>query len=108
MAVVAVLTGMVHYDRLDLNAPLADAFGQVGLGWAKLLIAFAGVAGITTVELVLLLSLPRILLAMARDGLLPSGSSPPCTRASARPGRRPWRPACWSPPSPPSCPSTSC
>ena len=72
MAVIAVLTGMVHYDRLDLAAPLASAFDQVGLGWAKLLIALAGVAGITTVLLVLLLSLPRILLAMARDGLLPA------------------------------------
>ncbi|HYL04955.1 MAG TPA: amino acid permease, partial [Thermoanaerobaculia bacterium] len=72
MAVIAVLTGMVRYDRLDLNAPLANAFEQVGLGWAKLLIALAGVAGITTVLLVLLLSLPRILLAMARDGLLPA------------------------------------
>jgi len=72
MAVIAVLTGMVPYDRLDLNAPLANAFEQVGLGWAKLLIALAGVAGITTVLLVLLLSLPRILLAMARDGLLPA------------------------------------
>jgi APA family basic amino acid/polyamine antiporter len=72
MAVIAVLTGMVRYDRLDLKAPLAAAFEQVGLGWAKLLIALAGVAGITTVLLVLLLSLPRILLAMARDGLLPA------------------------------------
>jgi APA family basic amino acid/polyamine antiporter len=64
---------MVPYDKLDLNAPLANAFAQVGLPWAKLLIGFAGVAGITTVLLVLLLALPRILLAMARDGLLPSG-----------------------------------
>jgi APA family basic amino acid/polyamine antiporter len=72
MAVIAVLTGMVRYDRLDLAAPLASAFDQVGMGWAKLLIALAGVAGITTVLLVLLLSLPRILLAMARDGLLPA------------------------------------
>ncbi|MEA2691650.1 MAG: basic amino acid/polyamine antiporter, family [Acidobacteriota bacterium] len=73
MGVIAVLTGMVPYDKLDLNAPLANAFAQVGLPWAKLLIALAGVAGITTVLLVLLLALPRILLAMARDGLLPSG-----------------------------------
>ncbi|HVT56959.1 MAG TPA: amino acid permease [Thermoanaerobaculia bacterium] len=72
MAVIAVLTGMVRYDRLDLSAPLANAFAQVGLGWAKLLIALAGVAGITTVLLVLMLALPRILLAMARDGLLPT------------------------------------
>jgi basic amino acid/polyamine antiporter, APA family len=72
MGVIAVLTGMVRYDRLDVNAPLANAFEQVGLGWAKLLIALAGVAGITTVLLVLLLALPRILLAMARDGLVPA------------------------------------
>jgi basic amino acid/polyamine antiporter, APA family len=71
MGVIAVLTGMVRYDRLDEKAPLANAFAQIGLPWAKLLIALAGVAGITTVLLVLLLSLPRILLAMARDGLLP-------------------------------------
>jgi len=73
MGVIAVLTGMVRYDRLDMEAPLANAFAQVGLGWAKLLIALAGVAGITTVLLVLLMALPRILLAMARDGLLPRG-----------------------------------
>lgn len=72
VAVIAVLTGMVRYDRLDIEAPLATAFGQVGLGWAKLLIALAGVAGITTVLLVLMLALPRILLAMSRDGLLPA------------------------------------
>jgi APA family basic amino acid/polyamine antiporter len=73
MGVVAVLTGMVRYDRLDTSAPLANAFEQMGLGWAKLLIALVGVAGLTTVELVLLLALPRILLDMARDGLLPGG-----------------------------------
>jgi basic amino acid/polyamine antiporter, APA family len=71
IAMVAVLTGMVHYKDLDVNAPVATAFAQVGLGWAKLLIALAGVAGITSVLLVMMLSLPRVLLAMARDGLLP-------------------------------------
>jgi len=71
VAVVAVMTGMVPYNRLDINAPVADAFAQVGLGWAKFLLALAGVAGITSVMLVLMLSLPRVLLAMSRDGLLP-------------------------------------
>jgi APA family basic amino acid/polyamine antiporter len=50
---------------------VADAFSQVGLGWAHFLIAAAGVAGITSVMLVMMLSQPRVLLAMARDGLLP-------------------------------------
>ncbi|MGH7495303.1 MAG: amino acid permease [bacterium] len=72
VAVVAVMTGMVPYDQLDINAPVATAFQQVGLGWAKFLVAVAGVAGITSVLLVLMLSLPRVLLAMSRDGLLPT------------------------------------
>ncbi len=72
VAVVAVMTGMVPYNKLDVNAPIAAAFEQVGLGWAKFLLALAGVAGITSVMLVLMLSLPRVLLAMSRDGLLPA------------------------------------
>jgi APA family basic amino acid/polyamine antiporter len=71
IAVVAVLTGMVSYDQIAIGDPVADAFGQVGLPWAKLLIAAAGVAGITSVLLVMMLSQPRVLLAMSRDGLLP-------------------------------------
>jgi APA family basic amino acid/polyamine antiporter len=71
IGVVAVLTGMVPYTELDVAAPVADVFERVGLGWAHLLIALAGVAGITSVLLVMMLSQPRVLLAMARDGLLP-------------------------------------
>jgi APA family basic amino acid/polyamine antiporter len=71
IAVVAVLTGMVSYRDLDINAPVAQAFEQIGLHWAQGLIAAAGVAGITSVLLVMMLSQPRVLLAMARDGLLP-------------------------------------
>jgi basic amino acid/polyamine antiporter, APA family len=71
VAVVAVITGMVRFDQIDVNAPVATAFAQVGLDWAKVVIAMAGVAGITSVLLVMMLSLPRVALAMARDGLLP-------------------------------------
>jgi APA family basic amino acid/polyamine antiporter len=69
--VVAVLTGMVKYDQLDINAPVSRAFQQQGIGWAEFLIATAGVAGITSVLLVMMLSGPRVFLAMARDGLVP-------------------------------------
>jgi APA family basic amino acid/polyamine antiporter len=71
IAVIAVMTGMVHYDQLDINAPVATAFKQVGITWAQVLIALGGVTGITSVLLVMMLSLPRVLLAMARDRLLP-------------------------------------
>ncbi len=73
IAVVAVLTGMVPYDQIAVGDPVADAFGKVGLPWAKLLIAAAGVAGITSVLLVMMMSQPRVFLAMSRDGLLPRG-----------------------------------
>ncbi len=70
IAVVAVLTGMVKYNQLDINAPVSLAFKQKGLGWAEGIIALAGVAGITSVLLVMMLSGPRVFLAMARDGLV--------------------------------------
>ena len=71
IAVVAVLTGMVRYDQISIGAGVSDAFNQKGLGWAEFLIAGAGVAGITSVLLVMMLSGPRVFLAMARDGLVP-------------------------------------
>jgi len=73
IGVVAVLTGMVKYNQLDISAPVSQAFKQQGLGWAEGLIAIAGVAGITSVLLVMMLSGPRVFLAMARDGLVPKG-----------------------------------
>src|SRR6202163_4282921 len=72
IAVSAVLTGMVPYDRINIDAPVSDAFRQVGLPWAELLVSVGAVAGITSVLLVMMLSQPRIFLAMARDGLLPT------------------------------------
>ena len=71
IAVAAVLTGMVPYQQINIDAPVSDAFRQVGLPWAQLLISVGAVAGITSVLLVMMLSQPRIFLAMARDGLLP-------------------------------------
>jgi basic amino acid/polyamine antiporter, APA family len=71
IAVVAVLTGMVPYTKIDPNAGVSSAFREAGLPWAEVIIAVAGVAGITSVLLVMMLSAPRVFLAMARDGLLP-------------------------------------
>ncbi|MCE9596024.1 MAG: amino acid permease [Planctomycetes bacterium] len=71
IAVVAVITGMVKYDQIDVAAPISTAFSQIGLGHVEFMIAAAGVAGITSVLLVMMLSGPRVFLAMARDGLVP-------------------------------------
>jgi APA family basic amino acid/polyamine antiporter len=71
IAVSAVITGMVPYDKINIDAPVSNAFKQVGLPWAQFLISFGALAGITSVLLVMMLSQPRIFLAMARDGLVP-------------------------------------
>ena len=71
IAVAAVLTGMIPYKDIKINAPVSDAFAQKGIWWAEFVIAFGALTGITSVLLVTMLSQPRVLLAMARDGLLP-------------------------------------
>jgi len=71
VAVAAVLTGMVPYPEIDEKAPLSAAFRRHGLGFANGLVTLGILAGLTSSLLVGTLSQPRILLAMARDGLLP-------------------------------------
>ena len=71
IAVAAILTGMVPYNKINIDAPVSDAFRQVGLPWAQFLISLGAIAGITSVLLVMMLSQPRVILAMARDGLVP-------------------------------------
>lgn len=73
IAVAAVLTGMIPYPQIPLDAPIAGVFAKFGMPMAKLIISLGALTGITSVLLVMLLSQPRVLLAMARDGLLPPG-----------------------------------
>jgi len=62
---------MVPYAKINIDAPVSDAFRQAGLPWAQFLVSLGAIAGITSVLLVMMLSQARIFLAMARDGLLP-------------------------------------
>jgi APA family basic amino acid/polyamine antiporter len=71
IAVAAVLTGMVPYKEIDVNAPIASAFEKVGFASAQFIVTVGAIAGITSVLLVMMMGQPRIFLAMARDGLLP-------------------------------------
>ncbi len=78
IVVAAVVTGMVPYPEIDTDAPIASAFQQQQgaqpnnwLRFSQGLIAAGGLAGMTSVLLVLFLSQARVFMAMSRDGLLP-------------------------------------
>jgi basic amino acid/polyamine antiporter, APA family len=71
------LTGMVSYTDLAKakNPTLTTAFEAVGNTDAAKIIAFGSLIGLTTVIMVLLMGLARVVLAMSRDGLLPRALS---------------------------------
>ncbi len=71
--VACVLTGMVPWKDVNIEAPLARAFLERGLVKASYLITAGALAGLTSVMLVMLLGQTRVLYAMANDGLLPKG-----------------------------------
>lgn len=73
IGVAIALTGMVPYTMLASveNPSLATAFIAVGAPWAAQVISVGILVGLTTVIMVLLMGLSRVLLAMSRDGLLP-------------------------------------
>jgi APA family basic amino acid/polyamine antiporter len=71
IGVAAVLTGMVPWREVNIEAPIARAFLDHNLGWASDIITLGALAGLTSVMLVMLLGQSRVLYAMAHDGLLP-------------------------------------
>uniref|UniRef100_A0A1A8QYX2 Solute carrier family 7 (Cationic amino acid transporter, y+ system), member 4 n=1 Tax=Nothobranchius rachovii TaxID=451742 RepID=A0A1A8QYX2_9TELE len=67
--VSTVLTLMVPWRTLDPNSALADAFFRRGYSWAGIVVAVGSICAMNTVLLCNLFSLPRIVYAMAEDGL---------------------------------------
>jgi APA family basic amino acid/polyamine antiporter len=75
VAVSLVVTGMVKYTSIKVDAPLAAAFRQVGKPGFATVISVGALFGLTTVMLILLLGQSRVLFAMSRDRLLPPAFS---------------------------------
>ena len=67
----AVLTGVVHYSKLNVAAPVAVGVDAMGLAFLGPAMKLGAIAGLTSVMLVMLLAQPRIFWIMAGDGLLP-------------------------------------
>jgi APA family basic amino acid/polyamine antiporter len=71
VAVSLVVTGMVPYNQIKIEAPLAEAFRSVGQSGIAQVISFGALAGLTTVTLILMMGQSRVFFAMSRDHLLP-------------------------------------
>src|SRR6266704_2363052 len=72
IAVAAVLTGMLPWRDVNIEAPIARAFLDRGLVSASHVITAGALAGLTSVMMVMLLGQTRVLYSMANDGLLPT------------------------------------
>ena len=69
--VTLVLTGMVHYSKLNVADAVAFALREVGLGWAASYISVVAILTLITVCISMTYALSRIVYSISRDGLLP-------------------------------------
>jgi len=69
-----VMTGIVHFTKLNDPAPVAVAVNEAGSGliWLRFPVKIGAIAGLSSVVLVMLMGQPRVFFSMARDGLLPA------------------------------------
>ncbi len=92
--VAAIMTGAVSYTLLGgagEGAPMAKVLDHIGLNWASPLVSVGAIAGITSVLIVLLFGQSRIMMRMAKDGLV----SPVFGRVSPRFHTPVWSIAIW-------------
>ncbi len=75
VAVSLVVTGMVKYSDIEIDAPLAAAFRSVGHPGIATTISVGALVGLTTVMMILMLGQSRVFFAMSRDRLLPPAFS---------------------------------
>ncbi|GAB4829403.1 catalase A [Ancistrocladus abbreviatus] len=62
---------MQPYTKIDPDAPFSVAFQQVGMGWAKYIVALGALKGMTTVLLVGAVGQARYLTHIARTHMMP-------------------------------------
>lgn len=71
-SVATVFTGLIRYTDIAKVAPLAQAAEERGLHWLALLVSIGALGNTLTTVIGCVLAQPRLCLAMAQDGLLPS------------------------------------
>jgi APA family basic amino acid/polyamine antiporter len=88
LVAATVLTGMVHYRRLNTKSAFASAFQVVGQTQVARVVAIGAVVGIITVMFSVALGASRVWYAISRDGLLPGWFAH--TNRNAVPHRPTW------------------
>jgi len=74
--VCVVLTGLLPYDLLGTDKPVATALeAHPQLAWLKTAVEIGAIAGLSSVILVMALGQTRIAYTISRDGLLPKALS---------------------------------
>ena len=71
IAVSLILTGVVHYTKLNVPHPISVGIAATGIKWLTFAVEIGAIAGLTSVMLVMLMGQPRIFFSMAVDGLFP-------------------------------------
>ena len=71
VGVAVVLTLMVPYSEINIDAPLSYAFVVQRVPWAQVLVSLGSLTALFTTVLTSYVAQSRIFYAMARDGLLP-------------------------------------
>lgn len=72
IVVSGLLTGITSYTTLNNKSPVAETILNLGHAAAAGFIAVGAIAGLTSVVLIFIYGLSRIIFAISRDGLLPS------------------------------------
>ncbi len=89
IVVTLVLTGMVHYTKLNVADAVAFALREVGLDWAASYISIVAILTLITVCISMTYALSRMVYSISRDGLLPKSLSR-LTQTSKVPKMRPF------------------
>lgn len=73
--VTLILTGVVHYTKLNVSDAVAFALRSVGLSWAGNYVSVVAILTLITVCISMTYALSRTIYSISRDGLLPKSLS---------------------------------
>ena len=97
IGVAAVLTGMVPWQSINIEAPLVRAFLEYKVGWAANVVTIGSLAGLTSVMLVMLLGNRGCCTRWRKTACCPRSSLATSTHAFVPRGRVRFWPGFWPP-----------